>query len=250
MRHDLSILMAIVMLSGCVGEDPLSESSQTSLLTDHETPPGLDRDASEFMTGEQGDPQAQLNAGAIDFAQLEPIDIWGCTDAWRGDDPNGNVEGDGNLGENYMLTGVGARIDDDNVTTLHIRGQAITADGALGDEVTYKFGSEPNHKLEAWYEVPTGYGIVGIGMRADDDNLKTMGIVYRKYDYATYGFVGPGFVKRFGSDPNGPIEASFGTWEEASSNLEASKLIITGVGLRSNDDNIKTMRVRYCTIGY
>lgn len=174
------------------------------------------------------------------------LSIIACTDARRGSAPYGPLEANGDLAYSYMLTAIGGRIDGhDNLTTLALRGQEIRPDGTLGTSWDWRFGSDPGQPVEAWLEAPPGQGIVGIGLRASRKNLSTLEIRHRRYDATLMRFVGPTSTMRGGRDPSGPLEALFGTWQEPT---DFDRTIIAGVGARSNDSNIKTLRVRYCLI--
>jgi hypothetical protein len=180
---------------------------------------------------------------------LEPEEVGEAVDAvsvrrsstfYTGTAPQNPLEVKGELPPNYMLTGIGARIaPGNNVTTLRLRGQRINTDGSLGTEADFNFGQ--GSALEAFYEVPAGYGIVGIEMRENNDNLTTLVVHYRQYSAAQRKFTGRTSTQRVGTAPNSATEVKFGTWDMGVS--DEDKYAIVGVGLRAHGGAITTMAV-------
>ncbi len=62
-----------------------------------------------------------------------------------------------------VITGIGARAQDDNITTLWLRVQPLTADGQLGPPEQLRAGWEPDSSLEAQVVLPPGYVATGFG---------------------------------------------------------------------------------------
>lgn len=139
-----------------------------------------------------------------------------------------------------VLTGIGARINgSDDYTTLHLRGRRINPDGSWGETVTYRFGSSPNHTLEAWGEVPYSstdfYGIVGVGIgQSGTEDVRTLVIYYRKLELTASGVraTGPMYQIRFGANPYGYTDASYITY--------ADNEVFVGAGFRSIDAGERT----------
>lgn len=76
--------------------------------------------------------------------------------------------------ENVVLAGVGARASPGNLTTLRIWTRDIRADGTLEEPREHRFGTEPNHPLEAQVMVPDPGVIIGWGLRASPGNVTHM----------------------------------------------------------------------------
>jgi hypothetical protein len=169
--------------------------------------------------------------------------ISGFTTYRAGIQPYGSLEVSGTTSSScgfLVLTGIGARVNgSDDYTTLHLRGRRIRADGSFGETVTYRFGSSPNHSLEAWGEVPTSatdfYGIVGIGIgQSGTEDVRTLRISYRKLELTAAGVraVGPTYTSYFGANIYGSVDAQFIT--------SADNEVFVGAGFRAIDSGERT----------
>lgn len=137
-----------------------------------------------------------------------------------------------------VMTGIGARINgSDDYTTLHLRGRRVYPNGTFGETVTYRFGSSPNHSLEAWAEVPPtdNYAIVGVAIgQSGTEDVRTLVINYRKIEITPAGvrLTGPIYTQGFGANPYGYTDASYLTY--------ADNEVFVGAGFRSIDDGERT----------
>ncbi|HEX6371070.1 MAG TPA: hypothetical protein VF006_19285 [Longimicrobium sp.] len=147
------------------------------------------------------------------------------------------VSGTTSSGCGYLvLTGIGARINgSDDYTTLALRGRRLNANGTWAETVDYRFGSSPNHTLEAWGEVPAGYGITGIGIgQSGTEDVRTLKIYYRQLavTFAGVRATGPTYTAYFGANPYGYIDASYVTYNDHE--------VFVGAGFRSIDNGERT----------
>lgn len=147
------------------------------------------------------------------------------------------VSGTTSSGCGYLvLTGIGARINgSDDYTTLALRGRRLNADGTWAETVDYRFGSSPNHSLEAWGEVPSGYGITGIAIgQSGTEDVRTLLIYYRQLavTFAGVRATGPTYTARFGANPYGYTDASYVTYNDHE--------VFVGAGFRSIDNGERT----------
>jgi hypothetical protein len=135
-----------------------------------------------------------------------------------------------------VLTGIGARINgSDDYTTLALRGRRLNANGTWGETVDYRFGSSPYHTLEAWGEVPSGYGVTGIAIgQSGKEDVRTIVLYYRQLVLTSAGVraTGPTYTARFGSNPYGYTDASYVTYNDAE--------VFVGAGFRSIDNGERT----------
>lgn len=135
-----------------------------------------------------------------------------------------------------VLTGIGARINgSDDYTTLALRGRRLNPDGTWGETVDYRFGSSPNHTLEAWGEVPSSYGITGIAIgQSGTEDVRTLVIYYRQLSLTPSGVraTGPTYTARFGASPYGYTDASYVTNNDNE--------VFVGAGFRSIDAGERT----------
>jgi hypothetical protein len=162
-----------------------------------------------------------------------------------GNEPNGPLDVLGMATSNcgyLVVTGIGGRIDGhDNYTTLHLRARRIYPNGTWGETVTYRFGTEPNHSLEAWGEVPAGYAITGLTVgQSQSENLVKLEIYYRKLELTSAGLrlTGPTQGYNFGN-------ASY-PWYDATYNPVLDASVLVGVGLRAVDgERTATMALYY-----
>jgi hypothetical protein len=147
------------------------------------------------------------------------------------------VSGTTSSGCGYLvLTGIGARINgSDDYTTLALRGRRLNRDGTMAETVDYRFGSSPNHTLEAWGEVPAGYGITGIAIgQSGTEDVRTLVIYYRQIALTVAGVraTGPTYTARFGANPYGYTDASYVTYNDNE--------VFVGAGFRSIDNGERT----------
>lgn len=147
------------------------------------------------------------------------------------------VSGTTSSGCGYLvLTGIGARINgSDDYTTLALRGRRLNADGTWGETVDYRFGSSPNHSLEAWGEVPSGYGVTGIAIgQSGTEDVRTLKIYYRQLavTFAGVRATGPTYTAYFGANPYGYTDASYVTYNDHE--------VFVGAGFRSIDNGERT----------
>ena len=147
------------------------------------------------------------------------------------------VSGNTSSGCGYLvMTGIGARINgSDDYTTLALRGRRLNPDGTWAETVDYRFGSSPYHTLEAWGEVPSGYGITGIAIgQSGTEDVRTLVLYYRQL--AVIGGVvratGPTYTARFGASPYGYTDASYVTYSD--------REVFVGAGFRSIDNGERT----------
>jgi|GEM_PF-3361005 len=139
-----------------------------------------------------------------------------------------------------VLTGIGARINgSDDYTTLALRGRRLNPDGTWGATVDYRFGSSPNHTLEAWGEVPASstvfYGITGVAIgQSGTEDVRTLKIFYRQIALTSAGVraTGPTYTAYFGANPFGALDASYVTYNDNE--------VLVGAGFRSIDQGERT----------
>lgn len=156
-----------------------------------------------------------------------------------GTEPNSflEVSGTTSSGCGYLvLTGIGARINgSDDYTTLALRGRRLYANGTWGETVDYRFGSSPYHSLEAWGEVPSGYGVTGIAIgQSGTEDVRTIVLYYRQLALTVAGVraTGPTYTARFGASPYGYTDASYVTYNDHE--------VFVGAGFRSIDAGERT----------
>jgi hypothetical protein len=147
------------------------------------------------------------------------------------------VSGTTSSGCGYLvLTGIGARINgSDDYTTLALRGRRLNADGTWGETVDYRFGSSPYHSLEAYGEVPSGYGVTGIAIgQGGTEDVRTIVLYYRQLSLTSGGVraTGPTYTARFGVSPYGYTDASYVTYSDHE--------VFVGAGFRSIDNGERT----------
>ena len=138
---------------------------------------------------------------------------------------------------NLVMTGIGARVGDDHITTLHLQVAPIKEDGTLGSREIFKHGMQPNHELEVMKEVNYQEVIVGVGARVGNDNLTTLKI-YSRYLDPTTGELGDLKVYHDGIDPYHDLEID---WQPETN---SKSTILTGIGARVGDDNLTTLHLK------
>lgn len=165
--------------------------------------------------------------------------IGSYTEYRAGTEPNSFLEVAGTTSSScgyLVLTGIGARINgSDDYTTLALRGRRLNPDGTWGATADYRFGSSPNHTLEAWGEVPSGYGITGIAIgQSGTEDVRTIVLYYRQLAVTSAGVraTGPTYTARFGASPYGYTDASYVTYND--------NQVFVGAGFRSIDAGERT----------
>lgn len=159
-----------------------------------------------------------------------------CDPVKLGSDPNHSLEVEGGVTDGgSVIVGVGARINSDNdFTTLALWVAPIENDGTIGKAKEMRFGSDPDHDLEAAGQVGSQEVLTGIGMRESGGNLTTLVLYGRRLDANTGRLSTAVSTYKFGKDPNHELEVD---WDSC----DGAQTIVTSVGLRASGGNVTTM---------
>jgi hypothetical protein len=144
----------------------------------------------------------------------------------------GTIEQYATVPSGYVVTGVGALIKSSsaNYASLLLAYRYLYSDGTLGTRYLVRSGQVLNpEQLEAWYEVPSGYVVYGLGVRGKYDVLN-MTVQYRKIDTSTVKLTGDILQVNVGLDPNGTNTVFYTPYEQG---LDMDRAIIQGIGLNS-----------------
>ncbi|KAA1242345.1 hypothetical protein [Aquimarina sp. RZ0] len=98
-----------------------------------------------------------------------------------GSSPNNGLEVWYAVPHQHIITGIGARLSDGNITTMVLRHRKLKSNGRLSTSLnTAKVGSSPNHGLEAEF-MPKDHSLnikrtvlTRVGMREKKSNLTTL----------------------------------------------------------------------------
>lgn len=131
----------------------------------------------------------------------------------------------------HVITGLGLRINSDDVKTLRVRSQALLSDGSLGAAQEQRAGDEPSGSLEADLDLPPCYVAVGAATRSNDDNARTL--VVWAAPMASNGSLGAVEEFRAGSEPDAGVEIEY---------QSPVGRVLTGVGFRVDGDDMAGMR--------
>lgn len=150
-------------------------------------------------------------------------------------DARERTEAEVDLPPGCVVTGLGARADVDNLTTLHVEYREILEDGSLGPRRELRAGSDPEHATEAEVSLPDGWIAVGFGARgAPEWDVATLRVWGRRW-------------RREGDD--GAVRA-WSDGREPEAGLERSVLVdepdrvLVGVGLRFHQNDIQGIYAR------
>jgi len=120
-------------------------------------------------------------------------------------DVDNRVEAEMTAPPGYVITGLGARAHEDNLTTLWLQIRPLQADGTLGPPEELRGGWEPDAHLEAQVTLPEGYAATGFGGRiAPEWDVKTLALWGRPL--RADGTLGEEQLFRAGIEPEGGLE--------------------------------------------
>lgn len=158
-----------------------------------------------------------------------------CDPVKVGSDPNHSLEAQGGVGgPDQVIVGVGARYNDGDLKTLALWIAPIQADGTIGPATEQRFGSDPDHSLEAEAHVGNQEVVTGLGMRASDGDIKTLVLYGRRLDASSGRLSTKQSVYRGGGDPDGGLEVDW-------SSCDGAQKVVTSVGLRGKGNNLTTL---------
>ncbi len=139
------------------------------------------------------------------------------------------VEAQYTLPPGYVITGLGARGSDGNVSRMRVRQNPLLPDGSLGEPEEVRFGYDPIGGLEANISLPPCYVAVGYGARAAGE-FDIMTLILWARPILADGLLGPVEEFRAGYEAYNPdVEREF---------LAESGRVLTGVGLRMQFSDI------------
>lgn len=139
----------------------------------------------------------------------------------------------------YIITGIGMRLDRDNVTTMRLERRFLNSDGTLGTRQFSNHGSDPTHPLEAWYAVPNGFAIVGVGVRAAGSDLTTLHVHYRAIN-SNARLTGEVLTAKRGSLPNHQLELDMIAGNEGA--FDFDRTVATGFGFRVKNGDFTVIK--------
>jgi hypothetical protein len=153
-----------------------------------------------------------------------------------------------NLQQNGVIVGIGARVDNDDITTLVVHGRVNQSDGQLGPVLEFRGGTQPNHGLEVFCAAPPGNAIVGVGGRISSGHaFTTMHIWSRPYNPATRELSGQAFEQRCGSVPDSTLENRLVAWEHVPDS-DLNFTVFNGIGMRDQNNAVAGIKVRVRTV--
>jgi len=139
------------------------------------------------------------------------------------------VEAQYTVPRGYVITGIGARGSDANVSRMRVRQNRLLPDGSLGEPQEVRFGYDPYGGLEANITLPDCYVAVGYGARAAGEfDIMTLAVWGRPI--LPGGSLGPVKEFRAGYEAYNPgLEKQF---------VIGGSRVLTGVGLRMQYSDI------------
>jgi hypothetical protein len=161
---------------------------------------------------------------------------------------NGAPEQYATVPSGYIVTGVGANIksSNSNYNSILLAFRYLYSNGTLGPRyLVYSGDNIQPSALEAWYEVPSGAVVWGLGIRGKYDVLN-MSVYYRYIDQTTLRLTGSYGEARVGLQPNGVNTITY--WPQENG-LDQDRAIIQGIGLTSHDKSVGTDDMQF-DVGY
>lgn len=150
------------------------------------------------------------------------------------------------LSPGYVMMGIGARADAGAVTRLRLRQIAIRNDwtwdpaGAAWAAWARHPSDDGQNTAELELAISKPYVAVGLGMGLTNQNIKTIRIAKREYSPSQHKLIGGEYEDQIGP---GAGELYWNTSYITHPAGMKEKMVIVGVGLRENNDNIETLRV-------
>ncbi len=150
------------------------------------------------------------------------------------------------LSPGYVLTGIGGRVAGGAVTRIRLKQIGIRNDwswdpvGAHWVAWVRHSTDDGQNTAELSLEVAKPYVVVGIGMGISDQNLKTIRLTKREYSPSQRKLIGAEFEDQIGP---GAGELYWNTSYITHPAGMKEKMVVVGVGLRENNDNLATLKV-------
>jgi hypothetical protein len=130
-----------------------------------------------------------------------------------------------------VITGIGLRVNSDDVPTLRVRLQPVVANGSLGAAKEVRAGGDAQADLEVNVDLPPCFVLVGVGARSNSDDAKTFHVWGAPL--LANGSLGAPQLFVDGSQPNEGVEVEY---------VAPAGRALTGVGFRVNSDDFVGMR--------
>lgn len=132
----------------------------------------------------------------------------------------------------YVITGIGSRAHEDNITTMWLRVAPLRADGTLGPSEEFRAGYMPDAGLEAKVALPEGYVATGFGAGiAPEWDVKRFGVWARPLNRD--GTLGEEKLFRDGKDLTSGFERQVRV---------AEGRVLTGAGLNCSFNDVNGIR--------
>lgn len=156
------------------------------------------------------------------------------------------VEVEDVLSPGYVLMGLGTRVDGGAVTRLRLRQIGIRNDwswdpvGAVWADWVRHPTDDGQNTAELELAISKPYIAIGLGMGISDQNTRMLTIKKREYSPSQRKLIGSEITDQVGS---GGAELFWDTSFITHPPGMKEKMVVVGVGLRENADNVATLRV-------
>jgi hypothetical protein len=190
----------------------------------------------------------------VDLSQLAPIAPprqannwdWGDEGVYSPSNSGSATEVEAVLSPGYVMTGIGARVGGGAVTRLRLRQIGIRengtwdAVGAIWRDWVRHPSDDGGNLPELELAVPKPFVAVGIGFGITNQNVAAISIKKREYSPAQRKLIGS---ETMDSQGVGRGELYWDTSFVTQTPADKEKMVVVGVGLRENNDNLSTLRV-------
>lgn len=146
----------------------------------------------------------------------------------------------------FVLTGIGARVGNDAVTRMRLRQIGIQPNwtwdlaGSIWTDWVRHPADDGKSFAELEISVAKPFVITGLGMRISSGNVSHIRVQKREYSPASHKLVNPPLLDTVGS---GAAELYWDTSFITHPYGMLDKMVIVGVGLRENSDNLTTLKI-------
>lgn len=248
MKNILTVIIGFLIIYGCIPEDLPNPCENITCYNGgvcHEgdcicfddytgrlcqNSPSSGSSGNTAGAGDNGNSGSDSGGGAREICDLQ-----NSSSGWVSPDgENYEAEAERELPNNFYLSGIGLRVDNDELRTVILRGRELKDDCTFGPVTEYRGGLNSSSTPERMVNLQNGLAITGIGFSVTNDNVSALTVRFRGIIEDSDGGYKLG-NEATQTDGAGNIEKLLSTSDFSS--LDIEKAVITKVsGVVYNDN--------------